>query len=213
MKIVTILRLLRSWVGVTQVIFGFTLIIGCSSSNLDTLPPAKYQDYTSSYIIAAGDKLRVFVWDLPQLSVDVTVRPDGKVTTPLVEDIQASGKTANELAREIEKLLARYVINPVVSVQIQEFIGRYSEQIRVIGQATKPRSLPYREKITLLDVMIAVGGLTEFADGNKATIVRTVSGKQKAFQVKLDDLIRDGDISANVDMLPGDVLTIPEAWF
>ncbi|MEZ5591597.1 MAG: polysaccharide export protein [Gammaproteobacteria bacterium] len=186
---------------------------GCASNEIATLPPASYQNSAFPYILAPGDELEIFVWGNPQLSTEVTVRPDGKITTPLVEDIQASGKTPNELAREMETLLAQYVLEPVVSVKVSEFVGRYSEQIRIIGQAAKPQSLPYRESITAMDVMIAVGGMTEFADGNRATIVRTVDGKQEKYNIRLDDLINKGDISANVDMLPGDVLIIPEAWF
>jgi len=190
------------------------LVSGCATSKIETLPPANYQVSMPAYIIAPGDELEVFVWDSPQLvSTQVRVRPDGKITIPLAEDVQASGKTPNEVARAVETHLTRYIKNPVVSVKVNQFVGRYSEQVRIIGQATRPQSLPYRENMTVLDVMIAVGGLTQFADGNEATIVRTVSGEQKRFRVKLDDLITDGDISANVDMLPGDVLIIPEAWF
>lgn len=190
------------------------LIAGCTINKTEALPSATYQQSMPAYIIAPGDDLEVFVWDSPQLvSTPVLVRPDGKITIPLAEDVQASGKTPNELAREIETHLANYIKKPVVSVKVNKFVGRYSEQVRIIGQATKPQSMPYRENMTVLDVMITVGGLTQFADGNKAAIVRTVSGEQKRFPVRLNDLINDGDISANVDMLPGDVLVIPEAWF
>ena len=186
---------------------------GCSINKLDTLPPASYQSVALSYILASGDEIDLFVWGNPQLSTQVIVRPDGKITTPLVEDIQASGKTPNELAREMEAILAQYVLEPVVTVKVSKFVGRYSEQIRIIGQAAKPQALPYRENMTAMDVIISVGGMTEFADGNRATLIRTVNGQQKKFNVKLDDLIKKGDVSANVDMLPGDVLIIPEAWF
>lgn len=195
----------------------FVLIIAfagaCASNNYEELPPANYQTTAPPYIVGSGDTLEVFVWGNPQLSTSVTVRPDGKITSPLIEDLQASGKTPNELAREMEKLLAQYVLEPVVSVKVSNFVGRYSEQIRVIGEATAPQSIPFRENITAMDVIIAVGGMTDIADGNRATIVRTVDGEQKTYQVRLDDLVRKGDISANVDMLPGDVLIIPEAWF
>lgn len=191
-----------------------TLVSGCTTSKVETLPSANYQVSMPAYVIAPGDELEVFVWDSPQLvSTQVRVRPDGKITIPLAEDVQASGKTPNEVARAVETQLARYIKNPVVSVKVNQFVGRYSEQVRIIGQATRPQSLPYRENMTVLDVMIAVGGLTQFADGNKAVIVRTVAGEQKRYRVRLDDLVTDGDISANVDMLPGDVLIIPEAWF
>ena len=191
-----------------------SLIISCTTIEMKTLPPATYRTSMPAYIIASGDNLEIFVWDSPQLvSTQVLVRPDGKITIPLAEDVQASGKTPNELARELENRLTRYIKNPVVSVKVNSFVGRYSEQVRIIGQAAKPQSLPYTENMTLLDVLIAVGGLTKFADGNRATIVRAVSGEQNIFRVRLDDLINYGDISANVDMLPGDVLIIPEAWF
>jgi polysaccharide export outer membrane protein len=143
----------------------------------------------------------------------VPVRPDGKITTPLVEDLPAAGKTSTELARDIEKALAKYIQQPVVTVVVTTFIGNYDEQIRVIGQATKPQALPYRRNMSLMDVMIAVGGTTEFAAGNRASLIRTVDGKQQKFNVRLDDLIKDGDISANVPMRPGDVLVIPESFF
>ena len=141
------------------------------------------------------------------------MRPDGKITTPLVEDLPASGKTSTELARDIEKALAKFIQQPVVTVIVTGFVGTYGEQIRVIGQAAKPQSLPYRRDMSILDVMIAVGGVTEFAAGNKASIIRSVDGKQQQFTVRLNDLIKDGDISANVPMRPGDILVIPESFF
>ncbi|WP_060528560.1 XrtA/PEP-CTERM system exopolysaccharide export protein [endosymbiont of Ridgeia piscesae] len=165
------------------------------------------------YLIGPGDSLRVFVWGDPELSSEVIVRPDGLITTPLVEDMQASGKTPTELARNLEGNLSRFIKNPKVTVTVTNFVGQYTEQIRVVGQAAQPQSLSYREHMSLLDVVIAVGGLTEFAAGNKASIVRRINGKTEQFQVRLDDLVRDGDISANVEMLPGDVLIIPETWF
>jgi polysaccharide export outer membrane protein len=165
------------------------------------------------YVIGPGDSLNVFVWGDNELSTEVVVRPDGLITTPLVEDLQASGKTPTELARNLENRLSRFVKNPKVTVSVTNFVGRYTEQVRVVGQAAQPQSLPYRDGMTLLDVIISVGGLTEFAAGNKATIVRKVGGKAQQFRVRLDDLIRDGDISANTRMMPGDVLIIPETWF
>ncbi len=186
---------------------------GCTST--PTYPPAPKQtgSYDWNYLIGPGDSVNVFVWRNPEVSTSVTVRPDGKITTPLVEDLPASGKTPTQLARDIEKSLATYIKEPIVTVIVGGFIGPYSEQIRVVGEAAKPQALPYRQKMTMLDLMIAVGGITDFADGNKASIVRFVDGKQRQFQVRLEDLIKDGDISANVDMLPGDILIIPESWF
>ncbi|MGD9164902.1 MAG: polysaccharide export protein [Chromatiales bacterium] len=165
------------------------------------------------YVIGPGDSLNVFVWGDSELSTEVVVRPDGLITTPLVEDLQASGKTPTELARNLEERLSIFVKNPKVTVSVTNFVGRYTEQVRVVGQAAQPQSLPYRDGMTLLDVIISVGGLTEFAAGNKATIVRKAGGETRQFRVRLDDLIRDGDISANTRMMPGDVLIIPETWF
>ncbi len=143
----------------------------------------------------------------------VPVRPDGKITTPLVEDLPASGKTSSQLARDIEKALAKYIQEPVVTVIVTGFVGPYGEQIRVIGQAAKPQALPYRKDMSLIDVLIAVGGITDFAAGNQASIIRSISGTQQQFTVRLNDLIKDGDMSANVPMRPGDVLVIPESFF
>jgi polysaccharide export outer membrane protein len=145
--------------------------------------------------------------------MSVPVRPDGKITTPLVEDLPASGKTSTQLARDIEEALSKYIQQPVVTVVVTEFIGPYTEQIRVIGEAAKPQALPYREQMTLMDVLIAVGGMTEFAAGNRSRVIRNIDGKQQQFSVRLDDLIRDGDITANVPMRQGDVLVIPESFF
>ena len=170
-------------------------------------------DSSPLYVIGPGDSLNVFVWGDNELSTEVVVRPDGLITTPLVEDLQASGKTPTELARTLEERLSKFVKNPKVTVSVTNFVGRYTEQVRVVGQAAQPQSIPYRDGMTLLDVIISVGGLTEFAAGNKATIVRKVNGTTKQFRVRLDDLIRDGDISANTRMMPGDVLIIPETWF
>ncbi len=189
------------------------LMVGCSFNSSSDLRPATYNGEVPLYLIGPGDNVNIFVWGNAELSSSVPVRPDGRITTPLVEDVVASGKTSSQLARDMEKELARYIKNPVVTVIVTGFTGRYSEQIRVIGEAAKPQSLPYKEHLTVLDIMIAVGGLTEFAAGNSASIVRVVAGKQSQYSVRLDDLIQDGDISANVDMLPGDILIIPEAWF
>jgi polysaccharide export outer membrane protein len=141
------------------------------------------------------------------------VRPDGKMTMNLVEDLQASGKTPSQLARDIEKSLAKYIQEPIVTVIVAGGVGPFDQQIRVVGEAAEPKALNYREKMSLVDLMISVGGLTEFAAGNKAYILRTAGGKQQRLGVRLEDLLRGGDISANVDMLPGDVLVVPESFF
>jgi polysaccharide export outer membrane protein len=167
----------------------------------------------SEYLIGPGDNINVMVWRNPELSMVVPVRPDGKFTTPLVEDLQASGKTSTQLAREIEKRMEKYIQSPVVTVIVTGFVGPYSQQIRVIGEASKPQALPYRENMTLLDVMIAVGGITDFAAGNRASILRTVGGKQEQFGVRLHQLLKRGDVSANLPMRAGDVLIIPQSFF
>ena len=168
---------------------------------------------TWEYVIGPLDSVNIFVWRNPEVSQSVTVRPDGRISTPLVEDLQAAGKTPTQLAREIEAVLGQYIKEPLVTVIVEGFIGTYDEQIRVVGEAAKPQALPYREGMSLLDLMIAVGGITDFADGNQAIVVRNVDGKQLQANVRIDDLIREGDISANVPMMPGDILIIPESWF
>lgn len=191
-------------------IIGILTLPGCSSPKLGT---ASYSVKVPPYIIGPGDNVNIFVWGNEELSASVPVRPDGRITTPLVEDVQASGKTPTQLARSMEQRLKRFIKNPIVTVIVTDFVGRHSEQIRVIGKAQKPQAIPYTENMTLLDVMIAVGGLTEFAAGNRARIIREVNGEQKEFTVRLDDLVKYGDISKNVDMLPGDILIIPESFF
>ena len=193
------------------------ILLGLSACATNEYPPLEEgpapAQVTPDYIVGAGDSVNIFVWRNPELSSTVTVRPDGKITTPLIEDVPASGKTPTQLARDMEKELSVYVKNPVVPVMVSGFIGPYSEQIRVVGQATNPQALPYRDQMTLLDLIIAVGGLTEFAAGNRSTVVRLVDGEWKQFGVRIDDLINDADISANAYMLPGDILIIPESWF
>lgn len=189
-------------------------LAGCGVLGGPSHPPAPINaalnDYT--YIIGAGDSLNIVIWRNPELSMSVPVRPDGKVSAPLVEELQVQGKTPVEVAREVEKRLAVYVRDPVVTVLVTGFVGPYSEQIRVVGEAARPQFLPYKLKMSLLDVMIAVGGLTDFADGNRATILRTADGN-KQYTVRLRDLIKRGDVSANVDMRPGDILIIPQSFF
>jgi polysaccharide export outer membrane protein len=175
--------------------------------------PIETQVTDTQYLIGPGDSVNIIVWRNPEVSMSVPVRPDGKITTPLVEDLPAAGKTSTALARDIEKALSKYIQQPVVTVIVTNFVGNYNEQIRVIGQAAKPQALPYRRDMSLMDVMIAVGGTTEFAAGNRAKLIRNVDGKQQQFNVRLDDLIKDGDISANVPMRAGDILVIPESFF
>jgi polysaccharide export outer membrane protein len=171
---------------------------------------AATSDY--NYIVGPGDNLNIIVWRNPDLSLSVPVRPDGKVSTPLVDELVAQGKTSVQIARDVEQAISKFVRDPIVTVIVTGFVGPYSEQIRVVGEAAKPQALPYKQKMTLLDVMIAVGGLTDFADGNSASILRASDGG-KQYAVRIKDLIKRGDISANVEMKPGDVLIIPQGWF
>ena len=191
----------------------FSLLIGCSSA--PELPSANLDVQTEAplYRIGPQDSLSIFFWRNDELSSGVTVRPDGMITIPLAEDVPAAGRTPTELARDIEKHYAEYVQDPIVNVMVDGFVGPFDQQIRVIGEAQQPAAIPFRANMTVLDVMIAVNGLTDFADGDGATLVRLVDGEQKEFRVKLDSLVRDGDFSANVAMLPGDVLIIPESIF
>jgi polysaccharide biosynthesis/export protein len=188
-----------------------TFLAACSSPRY---PPAPAQaasvDYR--YLIGPLDVINIIVWRNPELSMNVAVRPDGKISTPLVEDMPAVGRNPSDLARDLEKTLSKTLRDPVVTVVVSGFQGVSSEQIRVIGEATKPQAIPYRQDMTLLDVMIQVGGLTDFADGNAAVLVRGKDGG-KQYSVRLKDLLRRGDISANVDVRPGDIVIIPQGWF
>jgi len=165
-----------------------------------------------SYRIGPGDGLQVHVWRNPELSQSVTVRPDGRITIPLVEDLDAANLTPSELARAIEGKLGQYLQDPLVTVMINNFVGPFSQQVRVVGAAAKPQAIPYRANMTLLDVMIATGGLTAFAAGDDAVLVRRTGDRAKEYRVRLDSLIRSGDVSADVPLLPGDVLIIPESF-
>ncbi|GGW62564.1 XrtA/PEP-CTERM system exopolysaccharide export protein [Alishewanella tabrizica] len=200
----------------------FTAVLGLVLSgcaNNSTLPRATVQSSMTTsvdnyqYLIGPDDTLTIFVWRNPELSGSFIVRPDGKISTSLVEDVPVSGKTPTQLARDMEQILAKYIRDPVVTVSVNGFVGPYSEQVRVIGQATNPQAVNYRQYMTVLDLMIAVGGLKEFAAGNNAKLIRSTNGSQRTFDLRLDDLIRDGNIAANVDILPGDIIIIPEAWF
>jgi polysaccharide biosynthesis/export protein len=165
------------------------------------------------YLIGPGDNLQIFVWRNPELTATVPVRPDGRISVPLVEDMPAVGKTPTMLARDVEQVLKQYVQEPIVNVIVTGFVGPFGQQIRVVGEAAKPQAISFRANMSVLDVMIDVGGLTRFAAGNRAVIVRKVDGKDEEQRVRLDDLIKDGDVSANVKMLPGDILIIPQSYF
>ena len=196
---VAAVALVLSWLG------------GCGT--LGAFPPAPAQaatqDYT--YIIGAGDSINIVVWRNPELSMSVAVRPDGKIAAPLVDDLLAQGKTPVQLARDVEVVLSKYVRDPIVTVLVAGFVGPYSEQIRIIGEASRPQAIPYKQQMTLLDLMIVVGGITDFA-ADKAIILRTREGN-KQYSVRVRDLLRRGDVSANVDMQPGDILIIPQSLF
>jgi polysaccharide export outer membrane protein len=177
-----------------------------SNSSENTEPAAGYG-------IGPGDSLQIFVWDHADLSTTVQVRPDGRISTPLVEDLQAAGRTPTQLARDIEGVLKEYVRTPVVTVIMQGFVGEGAQQVRVVGQAIAPQALQFRQGMTVLDVMIEVGGLSEFAAGNRAKIVRKTSDGEVEIKIRLKDLLNDGDISENVNIRPGDVLIIPQSFF
>lgn len=169
------------------------------------------QDYT--YLIGPGDTMEIFIWGNEELSTNGIVRPDGKITTRLVEDMEASGKTSTQLARDIEVAYGEYVKHPVVSVIVNGFVGVPDQQVRVVGEAAEPRSVPYKKHMTLLDLMIDVGGMTEFAAGNESVLVRTENNSINSYGLRLDDLLKDGDISANLNLMPGDIVIITESWF
>src|SRR5437667_514143 len=187
------------------------VITGCQTT---PYPPAPQSAQTPDYLYKLGplDSVNVVVWRNPELSTSVTIRPDGKITAPLIEDLPALGRDSTTLARDIEKALSKYIRDPVVTVIVGGFNGPYPEQIRVVGEAAKPQALAYRQGMTLLDLMIVVGSITDFADGNNASIMRTSEGGRQ-YSVRLKDLIKRGDISANVDVKPGDILLIPQSWF
>jgi len=193
---------------------------GCATARSGAeLPPASFvamqEGPGEEYVIGPLDQLNVFVWRNPELSAKVQVRPDGRITTPLITDMPAVGKTPTMLAQDIKLVLSEYIQNPLVSVIVDNFAGTYSQQVRIVGATEKPASIPFRANMTLLDAMIAVGGLSEFAAGNKARLVRfdRMTGKQKEYAIKIGNLLKRGDTSANVRLQPGDVIIIPESAF
>ena len=190
-------------------------LAGCGLFDGGSPPPGGGPEISEAppYLIGAGDTLQIFVWRNPELTVTVPVRPDGRVSVPLIEDIEVARKTPTQLARDIEKQLKVFIQDPIVTVIVTGFVGPFTQQVRVIGEAAKPQALPYREQMSLLDVMIQVGGLTPFAAGNRALLVRRVDGEERTFQVNIDKLLKYGDLSQNVRLLPGDVLVVPQAWF
>jgi polysaccharide export outer membrane protein len=188
-------------------------VAGCSSYPELPQAPLKPQHFVADYHVGPLDNLQIFVWRNPELSSSIPVRPDGRISVPLIEDLPAAGKTPTELARDIEKTLGVYIQEPIVTVMVTGFNGPFTDQVRVVGQAARPQALPYRDTMTLLDVMITVGGLTDFAAGNRAKLVRIVESSQKEFGLRIEDLVKEGDMSANIQIFPGDIIVIPEAWF
>lgn len=189
-------------------------ISGCSSSlpRADQSVSASASE-TGEYLIGPGDTLEIFVWGQPDLSVTVPVRPDGRVSTPLIDDLVAVGKSPTQLADEMQEVLSEYLRSPEVNVIVQDFVGTFGSQIRVLGQVTDPGSIPFRERMTLLDVMMEVGGLTKFAAGNRSRLVRSADGSSVEYRVRVDDLVNKGRIEENIVMKPGDIVIVPEAIF
>ena len=195
-------------------------LTGCAgSSSGPQLPPASFvamqEGPGEEYVIGPLDELTVFVWRNPELGASVQVRPDGRITTPLITDMPAVGKTPSMLAEDIKLQLSQYIQEPLVSVIVNKFAGTFSQQVRVVGATEKPASIPYRANMTLLDAMISVGGLSEFASGNRAKLIRfdKESGRQREFALRLSDLLKKGESRANVMLMPGDVIIIPESSF
>ena len=206
---------MRRLAGLLGIVAGISLAACATGPTLPPAPPAApiAAEDVPQYIIGPLDNIEVFVWGSPELSSSAVVRPDGRVTLRLAEEMPAAGKTPVQLARDIEKVLGKFVVDPIVMVSVNGFVGPFDQQIRIVGEASDPQAIPYRANMTVLDVMIAVRGLTEFADGNRTRLIRVEDGVQVAYRVRLDDLVRDGDISANVSVSPGDVIIIPESWF
>jgi polysaccharide export outer membrane protein len=204
------------WI-VASALVGVLSVAGCSGRGSEAdlaaaaLPPVNTPG--PDYLIGPGDNLQIFVWRNPELSTTVPVRPDGRISVPLVEDMPAVGKTPTALARDLEQVLKQYVQEPIVNVIVTGFVGPFAQQVRVVGEAAKPQAIPYRANMSVLDVMIDVGGLTKFAAGNRAIIVRSVDGKPVEQRLRLDDLLKDGDVTANVKILPGDILIVPQTYF
>jgi polysaccharide biosynthesis/export protein len=189
------------------------MLAGCGTAQRLPAAPALVQATEDHrYKIGPLDQLNLIVWRNAELSTTVTVRPDGRISVPLVQDVMAAGKSPDALAKEIEQTLARVVRDPAVTIIVSGFQGVFNDQIRIVGEATRPQAVPYRQDMTLLDVMIQAGGLTDFADGNGAVLVRGAE-RGKQYSVRLKDLLKRGDISANVQVRPGDIVIVPQSWF
>jgi polysaccharide export outer membrane protein len=190
-----------------------TLLLTACASHEQAPATVAMGEESPMYQIGAGDSLTIFVWRNADLTTSVTVRPDGRISVPLINDLYAEGKTPSELSHEIETKLGEYIKDPLVTVIVGGFVGTFPQQVRIVGQATQPKAIPYRANMTVLDVVIQAGGLTQFADGNNTTLVRIEDDKPKEYRVRLDDLLKDGDITANLPLLPGDILIVPQTFF
>src|SRR5579871_2112176 len=200
----------RTFALVVLALIGLT---GCAAPGTPAAPVSTNSAEPAAYLIGPGDVLQISVWHNPELSTNVPVRPDGRISTPLVDDETAAGKTPQQLGRDIETRLKKYVADPNVTVIVSNFVGNYSEQIRIVGEAVTPKSVPFQAHMTVLDAMIAAGGLTPYAAGNRAKIVRHLDGKEVSLNVRLSDLLKDGDLGANTDLHPGDIIIIPQSYF
>lgn len=184
-----------------------------SAAQTEKVPVAVSASPTGEYLIGPGDTLQVFVWRQPDLSATVPVRPDGRISTPLVEDMTAVGKTPSELARDVERVLSEFIRSPQVTISVQDFVGTFGSQIRVLGEVVMPGPVPYRDRMTLLDAVLEAGGLTEFAAGNRSKLVRTVDGRTEERRLKLERLLNRGDLRQNLVVQPGDIIVVPQAVF
>jgi polysaccharide biosynthesis/export protein len=202
---------LKAWRS-AGIVGAMLLMVACAGTNPYPAAPQIVDTQDHRYKIGPLDTVNVLVWRNPELSATVTVRPDGRISSPLVEDLVAAGRSPADLARDIEKALGKFIRDPIVTVMLSSFQGTYAEQIRIVGEAAKPQAVPYRQDMAILDVMIQAGGLTDFADGNAAVLVRGAEGG-KQYSVRLKDLLKRGDISANVAVRPGDIIIVPQSLF
>ena len=205
----------RGRAGVALVLLA-TLLLGACAGGKYPPPPLGEADEVApayDYVIGEGDVLNIFVWGYEDLSLSVPVRPDGRITTRLVEDLKAAGRTPTELAREIERRYVDFVNKPVVTVSVDNFVGAQSQQVKIIGASAEPKTVPFESDMTVLDLVIEVGGLGEYANGNRARLVRRQDGERRTYSLRLDDLIRKGDMTADAPLRPGDIVVIPETWF
>jgi len=202
----------KKLVVIASAAIGSMAIVACSTTGAYPAAPTSVPALDHRYKVGPLDILSITVWRNPELSATVTVRPDGRISMPLIDDVMAAGKNPTELSREIEKGLAKVIREPTVTVIVSGFQGNFGEQIRIVGEAARPQAVPFRQNMTVLDVMIQAGGLTDYADGNSAVLVRGSEGG-KQYSVRLKDLLKRGDISANSAVLPGDIIIVPQSWF